>query len=258
MKKIALLFVLISYCAFSQGINSYEYVIVPLKFTGFKEKGKYGLNVSTKLLLQKYGFKAFLATDSIPDEIANANCKKLYADLVKDNTMLLTRLKIVIKDCRDKILFETAFGESSEKQLPTAYNQALREAGKSFDKLHYKYNGNFDVAIVKVPGEVPGDIAPEPPAPTKKGDKTEMISGGPDSVNSSSEVFFFAQPIANGYQVVDNEPKVIMKLLNTSQKNVFIGIKGDINGTVILKNGKWFFEYYKNGSLVSEPLNLKF
>ena len=250
MKRIVLLFILISGYAFSQGINAYQYVIVPVKFTVFKESDKFNLNTNVKLLLQKYGFKAFLSTDSIPTEIAKSNCKKLHADLVKDNTIFfLTKIKLVLKDCSEKVIYETAFGKSSEKELPIAYNQALREAGKSFDKLNYKYNSKNGIA------ETINTVS------DKVQNQTVVYLDATPTLSPSSgttEVFYFAQPVANGYQVVDSEPKVIMKLFNTSQKNVFMAVKGDINGTVISKNGQWFFEYYKNDSLVSEPLNLKF
>lgn len=241
MKKYFLLLVLwISVSGFSQSLNDYQYVIVPSKFTILKVNNRYNLNTNVKLLLQKYGFKAFLNTDSIPNEIANANCKKVYADVVKENTLLMTKIKIVIKDCRERVLFETAFGSSREKALPVAYNQALREAAKSFESLKYTYNGKN------------GYVAEELTETSKE--QSNVLT----KTNDSAEGLYLAQPIENGYQLVDNDSKVIMKLMNTSQKNVFMGIKGDVNGTVILKNGHWFFEYYKNGSLVSEPLNLKF
>ena len=78
------------------------------------------------------------------------------------------------------------------------------------------------------------------------------------SFEINSETFYFAQPTANGFQVVDNEPKVIMKLYTTSQKNVFLGTKGVINGVLISKENQWFFEYYEGDKLVSESWNLKF
>lgn len=247
MRKIFLLFILISSYAFSQSINDYQYVIVPAKFNEFKEKNRFGLNVSTKLLLQKYGFKAFLATDSIPTEIVNANCRKVYADLVDNSNLFSTKIKIVIKDCRDTVLFETDFGKSNEKELNIAYNIAMREVSKSFAKLNYKYNGKNDIVV----SENAASEKLESTAPTN------VIQVTSPSTNTS-ETFYFAQPIANGYQVVDNEPKVIMKFLNTSQKDVFIGVKGTQNGVVISKNGQWFFEYYENGKLISELLKLKF
>ena len=74
----------------------------------------------------------------------------------------------------------------------------------------------------------------------------------------NSETFYFAQPTANGFQVVDNEPKVIMKLYTTSQKNVFLGIRGVTNGVLISKENHWFFEYYDGDKLISESINLRF
>jgi hypothetical protein len=131
------------------------------------------------------------------------------------------------------LLFESDYGTSKEKEFEIAYNKALREAAKSFDKLNYKYNGKNNSSITQEPA------------------KTIVAE-------INSETFYFAQPIANGFQVVDNEPKVIMKLYTTSQQNVFIGFRGNTNGVVISKNGKWFFEYYDGDKLVSESWNLKF
>jgi hypothetical protein len=234
MKKILLLLVLfLTTTAFSQNVNDYEYVIVPAKFSFLKVDDKYRLNTNSRLLLQKYGFKSVFPSDSMPSEIANNNCKKLYFDLVEDNKLLITKIKIVLKDCREKVLFESDYGTSKEKELEIAYNKALREAGKSFDKLNYKYNGKNNSSITQEPSKT-------------------IVS------ETDSETFYFAQPIANGFQVVDNEPKVIMKLYYTSQKNVFLGIKGTINGVVISKENHWFFEYYENGKMISELLNLKF
>jgi hypothetical protein len=234
MKKILLLLVLfLTTTAFSQNVNDYEYVIVPAKFSFLKVDDKYRLNTNSRLLLQKYGFKSVFPSDSMPSEIANNNCKKLYFDLVEDNKLLITKIKIVLKDCREKLLFESDYGTSKEKELEIAYNKALREAGKSFDKLNYKYNGKNNSSITQEPSKT-------------------IVS------ETDSETFYFAQPIANGFQVVDNEPKVIMKLYYTSQKNVFLGIKGTINGVVISKENHWFFEYYDGDNLISESLNLKF
>jgi hypothetical protein len=234
IKKIFLLFVLlVSLTAFSQSINDYQYVIVPSKFDFFKENDKYRLNTLTKLLFQKYGFKSYLSSEALPNEIENSRCDILYAIVTEDSNLMVTKLKILVKDCRDKIIFETEFGKSRNKEFAAAYNEALREAGKSFDTLNYKYTGKNNSSIT-----------------------TESIKTIVTETNS--ETFYFAQPIANGFQVVDNEPKVIMKLYTTSQKNVFIGLKGNTNGVVISKNGKWFFEYYDGDNLISESINLRF
>jgi hypothetical protein len=234
MKKILLLLVLfLTVTAFSQSVNDYQYVIVPVKYDFLSKEDQYGLNTLTKLLLQKYGFKAYLSNEEIPLNTDNQRCNFLYADVTQDKSLFVTKVKVALKDCKEKLLFETQFGSSREKEFAVAFNQAFRESGKSFDKLNYKYNGKNNSSITQEPSET-------------------IVS------EINSETFYFAQPTTNGFQVVDSEPKVIMKLYTTSQKNVFIGLKGNTNGVVISKNGKWFFEYYDGDKLVSESWNLKF
>lgn len=244
MKKFFLLFVLMSNYIYSQNINDYEYVLVPAKFSIFKENNKFRLNSNVKLLLQKYGFKSHFASDSVPNEIANTNCKKLYADIEKDNNFFTTKVKIVLRDCYGKIIFQTDFGSSKEKELVIAYNQALREAGKSFDKLNYHYNGK-NGGVTETISEINKDVTETP--------ETDV-----SSTTNTSESFYFAQTTAYGFQVIDNEPKVILRLYTTSQKNIFIAKKGEIEGVVLQRNGEWFFEFYENGKLISELLKLKF
>ncbi|WP_333599771.1 hypothetical protein [Flavobacterium sp.] len=258
-KTFLLLILLLAIPAFSQSINDYQYVIVPIKFDFLKYNDRYRLNTTTKLLLQKYGFKAFLSTDDIPEEVTSKRCAILYASLVEDNSFFATKIKVVLKDCKEKVVYETDFGTSREKDFAVAYNEAIRNASKSFEKLNYTYNGKNDATNANGIPVVPE--TPVTPIPVKK-DLSETLAAKTQSTETteaiSPEMFFFAQPITNGFQIVNSEPRVIMRLLNTSQKNVFIGVKGNTNGVVILKNDQWFFEYYESGKLVSEPLKLKF
>lgn len=255
MKKYLLLFGLfVSISCFSQAVNDYKYVIVPTKFTGFKENDKYRLNTTTKMLLEKYGFKTFLSTDNIPMEIGD-NCQRLYADLVQDKDFFTTKVKIVLKDCREDVVYETDFGKSREKDYSKAYNEALRQTAASFDRLNYKYNGKNDSINVATPAQA---IDNTTATATVTEPKEPQVKPYNEVLTKPADVFYFAQQTPNGFQVVDNEPKVIMRLFNTTQKNVFIALKGNINGVVITKNGEWFFEHYDNGKFVSELLKLKF
>ncbi len=153
MKKIVLsLILLFSLASFSQSVNDYQYVIVPIKFDFLKENDQYRLNTTTKFLLQKYGFKSFLSTDQATAEASNDRCAVLYASLVDDNNFFVTKVKLVLKDCQERIVFETNYGTSRLKDFMPAYNEALRDAFKSFDKLNYQYNGNK--ATAKSLGEI--------------------------------------------------------------------------------------------------------
>ena len=140
MKKIVLLLFLVSYVSFSQEINIYQYVIVPKKFDTFKTEDKYGMNTSVKLLLQKYGFKAYFSDESFADDTMN-RCDFLTADLINESGIMVTKIRVALKDCKGNIVYQTELGTSREKQYSIAYSQALREAAKSFETLNYKYEG---------------------------------------------------------------------------------------------------------------------
>ena len=240
MKKYILLLVLvISFQGYCQDLNQYQYAIVPAKFDFLKEKDKYRLNTLTKLLMEKYGFIAYLSSDIQPEEIANTNCNKVFVDVLENGNLFVTKLKVVLKDCKNNILFTSEEGMSREKEFGAGFNEALRNAFKSFEKLNHKYNGESIKETVVL----------------KETFEEETIT--PTSAKNP-ELFYFAQPIANGYQIVNSEPRVIMRLFNTSQKNVFIGVKDDTQGVVISKDGQWFFEYYEKAKLFSELIKLKF
>jgi len=258
MKKIVLLLFLVSSLSYSQEVNNYQYVIVPKKFDTFKTEDKYGMNTSVKLLLQKYGFKAYFSDESFADDTMN-RCDFLTADLINESGIMVTKIRVALKDCKGNIVFQTELGSSREKQYSIAYSQALREAAKSFETLGYKYAGK---SVPFQPTEKPvvrvSDTRIESVSTPNSNEKPVVRVIDNKIESKSNTPFFFAQPTANGYQVVDNEPKVIMRLYNTSQKNIFMADKNGVNGTVLLKDGQWVFEYYNNGNLVSEPINLKF
>lgn len=244
MKKIFLLLAFMySLVGLSQSINEYQYVLVPNKFSIFKTEDRFRMNTLTKMVLEKYGFKTFMQAEA-PTELLNNRCKALIAELEEDNGMMVTKVKIVLKDCNNKTIYQTDFGTSREKEFQTAYAQALREASKSFETLNYSYTGTKQQPIVS-------ETIDENEEKTTVEKPLALSSDNP-------EIFYFAQPIANGFQIVNNEPRVIMRLFKTSQNNVFIGVKGDEKGVVLVKNGKCFFEFYSEGKLISEPINIRF
>ena len=237
MKKIVLLFILISSYAFSQSVNDYQYVIVPVKFDFLKKDDQYGLNTLTKLLLRKYGFKAYLSSEEIPSDLENQRCNFLYADVKETSGMLVTKVKVSLKDCYEKVVYETEFGTSREKEYLAAYNLALREAGKSFDKLKYHYNGKNDVEVNDANTSYQETTA-------------EMISKKLKVIKTDG-----------GIELYDASNALVLTARNTSVVNVFIAKAGNENG--ILQRGKdfnWYFDYYRIGSskLISEVLDFKF
>ena len=248
-KYLIVLFLLLSTVSgFTQSVNDYKYVLVPSQFKFQKEPNQYSLNSITKGLLEKYGFVAYLDSEQMPNDVLAYNCNKLFLDVVEDNNFTTTRLTIVLKDCKNNILFTSAQGKSREKDWRVGYNLALREAFKSFDGLRYKYNGS----LITVEREV---VKTTNDGTTVK--REIAIPSNPQVIIDGKETLF-AQPSANGYQLVDSTPKVVLRLLNTSSKEIFIAEKAEKKGTVFNNNGTWTFEYYENGQLISETLNIKF
>ena len=241
MKKyIILLVVLASSLGFSQTINDYKYAIVPSKFTFLKEKDQYRLNTLTKLLMEKYGFVTFFDTDILPVEVAENNCKKVFVEVQSNGNMFTTKLSVVLRDCKNTILFTSVEGKSREKEYQTSYNQALREAFNSFETLGYKYNGNSNDNVN-----------------TKENSDVKVSNLNDENINTN-DLFLFAQPIENGFQLIDSTPKVIMKIYKTSSPICFIANKNNIQGVLISKNNQWFFEYLNSSNLVSEKVEVKF
>ncbi|RDI12258.1 hypothetical protein [Flavobacterium sp. AG291] len=240
MKKTILLFVLLmSGIGFAQSINDYKYVVVPEKFEWLKEDNQYNLNSLTKMIFEKYGWQVYHPTQKMPDELALDRCKALYANVKNDSGLLSTKLVIELKNCDGKVVFTSAEGTSKEKAYQKAYYQALREASQSVAQLDYKYSGKNDKPV-KAAASVPA----------------HQQAATPETVNNTNQLF--AQPIANGYQLVDSTPKVILKIYKTSQQDSYTAVSETKNGVVFKKGNDWVFEYYQNDKLVSEKLNIKF
>jgi hypothetical protein len=237
MKKTLLLFTLLfSAIGFAQSINDYKYVIVPKKFEWLKEENKYNLNSITKMMFEKQGWQVFYADEKLPDELALDKCKALYGDVENDSNLLMTSLIITLKDCQGKTVFTSQKGKSKEKSYQKAYYEAMRESSQSVNQLNYKYSGKNSTVATTIP--------------------TAQKAATPVTVNNDNQLF--AQPIANGYQLVDSTPKVILKIYKTSQQDSYTAVSEDKNGVVFKKGNDWVFEYYKNDQLVSEKLNIKF
>ncbi len=255
MKKLAvsilLLFVSIS---FGQSVNNYKAVIVPLKFEWLKDENQYRVNTLTKYNLEKAGFTAFYNKEILPSEYTN-RCDLLYVNVEKENGFLITKLFVTLKDCNEKLVFKSEVGKSREKDFNAAYAEAINEAFLSVNSLKYKYSG---VAVQQNNIQANPVIAPqsEQKIVSSPASSALVTSAPPATVDTAD--LLYAQPTATGYQLIDKTPKVVMKLLKTSQQNSFIAVKDDLQGSLILKDNQWFFEYYKNDQLISEKVAVKF
>lgn len=246
--KFLLIALLTSVIGFSQTVNDYKAVIVPLRYDFLKTENQYRMSTMTKANLNKAGFQAFYGNEELPAGFGD-RCDLLYVDVKKDNGFLITKLFVEFKDCYGKVIYTSEVGKSKEKDYETAYRECLDLAFASINALHYKYSGKSgttsSVRTAAVTAPVASTIA-----------AAAVVSAPVADMKDPN--LLYAQPTENGYQLIDKTPKVVMKLLKTSRPDSFIAIKDGVQGSLNAKDNQWFFEYYKNDQLVSEKVSVKF
>jgi len=233
MKKLFyILFLLFYVSSFSQKkVEHYQYVIVADKFDFFKAPDAYQTSSLTKLLFNKIGYKAYVTSDEKPTDLTLNNCLALSATIKKASGMFTTGIVIELRDCNNKLVFTSVKGKSRKKEFKPAYHQAIRAAFKD----------------VRLKGYVQKSLTL---------DSANTISKRVKKVGDKNDVALYAQPILNGFQLVDAAPRVVYILLHTKRKNVFILKKK--KGLLYLKNNSWIAEFYENGQLMQKELQIKF
>ena len=237
MKKVVLLFVLFIY-SFSFAQDNYKYVIVPKKFSFFKEENKYNLNVMTKSFFETEGFQVYFDTDEFPKELAENRCLALFVNAEEDSNMFSTKVSLELKDCYNKVLYTSDLGVSKDKEFKKAYTEAFRESLSSMKGLLKIKN-----ATVKSPEKL-NDVVVS--VPSKK----------PNTIINTSELR--AIPSESGYTLVNYSDNVVMVLYSTSLDTVFLAGKESFKGVLLKKNSGWFFEYDFDGKVYSEKVEVKF
>ena len=154
------------------------------------------------------------------------------------NETITVSFKNDVKNLKDSKTEKANKIESKEKETKTVKSSTINQVATESDQ-YYKNNQPVDSNIKKESDEKPA-----------------FKSLKPKKLNV--EDILYAQATDNGFQLVDNTPKIRMKLLKSSSDNVFMAQSEAKNGMVYQKEGKWIFEYYDNGELVQEELNIKF
>lgn len=262
MKKFLIVFLISAYGFAQSSVNEYKYVVVPKKFDFLKEENQYRMNTMTKFLLEESNFNA-VYSDEMPADLKNNPCQGLKVDVINDSGLFTTKLKVVLKDCGDRIVYTSEEGKSKIKEYQGAYHEALRGAFKSLKALNYAYQPKEGESVVEVRNTPAAQLTPartvEKPAEIVREVEASAATVVTNAKLSESDLgTLYAQPIANGYQLVDMTPQVVMFLKATSQQNMFIAQRGALSGTVYQDAGKWYFEYYDGGKLMKEELKIKF
>ncbi|MDH7444786.1 hypothetical protein [Aquimarina sp. 2201CG14-23] len=256
-------------------VNDYKYVIVPEGYSFFSENDAYQLNSLSKFLFNKYGFKAFVNNEELPEDLKANGCLGLRADVKKNSGLFLTRLAIELKNCNGIVVFTSKEGKSKEKDYKKAYHEALRDAFMDIQGLGYVYNSKQDVekvteekvteekVVVKQPETITKPLEPiaktnKPLVQEKAKEAAPVITTEtPEQVVSSEKmtlytfndkIFVFKRQ-EYGYELLqkNNEKSVsIGKVFTSNRDNSYIIKAGDLSG-----NG--YFDSY--GNFILERIN---
>lgn len=199
-----------------------QVVIIQHKYDFQTEPDAYNINNMFKGILVAEGFDVYFDDEELPLNIAQNRCNVINGILFDKSNVFVTKLKFVLKDCQNKILFESAEVKSKEKNIQNAYIEAIKLVSTELKK----YNSTL----------------------VQKKNVVEIPSG---VVSSSIAKYQFVQ-IANGFAIMDASLKVVLQIYNTTNPTIFIADKFGVKGIFTKLENKGIFEYYKNDKLVVE------
>lgn len=297
MKNILLIVLVLVYrSGFGQeNLNNYKYIIIPKKFENFKIPNQYQTSTLLKYAFTEKGFLA-IYDDVLPEDLFKNRCLGLIAQLRDESSLFGTKVSVGLKDCAGQEVFSSMESKNRIKSYNEAYKSAILASMTSFDDIDYSYTPVIedsqpitvsfknDVKTLKgditEPTEVPAIPIQTPEMQPKNNSvgvtqtATEtvqtyrdvspvdsMVKKAPKEIPSSENKdadILYAQPIANGYQLVDGTPKVVMKLMKSSTENVYIANGQGKSGMVFQSEDTWVFEYYLDDQLVRDELRIKF
>jgi len=282
--KIGALFIILSLTTLAgesqttpNTINDYKYVLVPLRYDFSKSDDQYALNTTTKSLLEQKGFTVYWINESLPPALAANKCNALVAEVTQRKAMFTTNLTLVLKDCYGNPIFKGKEGRSREKEFYTAYDEALKNAFVSLNAVSYKYDSTLTAQNqTQLQAQQPQSLQTQPlqgqPQQTQPQQTQPQQTQTPPQQaqppkpqpqqtqpqQSTITGTLYAQPIPNGFQLIDLTPKKVMTLLKTSLPDSYLAQTDAATGVVFKKDGQWLFEYYKEDKLVSQRLDIKF
>jgi hypothetical protein len=244
-------------------INNYKYIMVPKKFDFLSSEDQYQLNSLTKFLFNKYGFEAYFIDDDLPADLRADRCLALTSEVSDEKSGIFrTRVEIILKDCYGSTVMTSRVGDSRFKEFDKSYTQALRNAFETYQKFNYNYVPKKETIVepVKIVNDEIVEVSKQDvnigvvevsEVVSNADHKTEVVAAEQGNLE-----IYYAQAIQNGFQLVNSEPKIVMILLNTGTKDVFM-VK-DRNAIVYKKDEKWIYSENDGDSKKEKELHIKF
>ncbi|MEN1785265.1 MAG: hypothetical protein AAGF77_09015 [Bacteroidota bacterium] len=235
--------------------GNYKYVIVPAKFESFKAENQHQTSTLVKYLLTNEGFNAVYSNDVVPDLMDNP-CLALRTRLIDNSNLFTTKVMLSFVDCNGLTVFESQQGSTKTKEFKQAYREAISEAFGSLRGLATPYKDSSEPSKQITTKDQNNTASIEIDKNVKDGLKKDA-KVTPKGMHGDDGHLLYAQPIEDGYQLVDKTPKVIYILKSTAAPDVFMVTKDGKNGVIYKNSGEWFLEMDQKGSK-AEKLNIKF
>lgn len=241
MKKVVFVFVLFTSFLVrpqqSPSVNSFKYVVVPIKLDFLKKQDQYQTSSLSKFLFEKSGFKTYLSNEIFPEDLSKNRCLALTANIQKSSGFLTKKIYIELLDCRNNLVYKTGISTTREKNFTKAYREVLRDVFKSIQALNYRYEPDNSQVLVTKPEKQ--QIKEKKTAVVKEVKETKVTKVSSSAVKTSQ---LTARPINAGYDLFNANSARIFKILKTNVKEVFI--IQDMNGVLYKDKDFWIAEYY--------------
>jgi hypothetical protein len=267
MKNIILVVFLImsNFFVFGQvkKVNNYKFIVVPDRFDFLKQKDEYKTSSLTKFLLKKNGFTVVLNSEQYPKDLIDNPCSGLKALVLDKSSVFKVKVVIELRDCSNRLLYTSEEGVSRLKEFKKGFQEAIRKAHASMNNIAYE---PFLLETIRKDKK---EIVIVDPVLVKEGKEIKLKSEIPAINNIEKAVLvvpinnivlassvLYAQPVENGFQLINSKPTVVFVILKTKVKGVFI-LK-DKNGVLYKKEGVWIAEFYENGTFTEKKYQVKF
>ena len=267
MKNIILVVFLImsNFFVFGQvkKVNNYKFIVVPDRFDFLKQKDEYKTSSLTKFLLKKNGFTVVLNSEQYPKDLTDNPCSGLKALVLDKSSVFKVKVVIELRDCSNRLLYTSEEGVSRLKEFKKGFQEAIRKAHASMNNIAYE---PFLLETIRKDKK---EIVIVDPVLVKEGKEIKLKSEIPAINNIKKAVLvvpinnivlassvLYAQPVENGFQLINSKPTVVFVILKTKVKGVFI-LK-DKNGVLYKKEGVWIAEFYENGTFTEKKYQVKF
>lgn len=229
-----LILLLCTWMATAQQMTDFKYVVIPERFSVQEKPGQFDLNAITKAYFQQIGYVVLMSGQALPDDGAK-NCEKLYVDVKGSSSMFITKLQVELKDCNNKIVFQSATGSDKNKNNQIAYRKALGMALKSIGE-----------------GRISGQESPPEIVDLRAAQQTVVLK------ETFETPVLYAQPIANGYQLIDSTPRIVLKIYTTSQEHVYSATDENTSGVFLKQGDVWVYEFFEQGAKHTRTYTVKF